>query len=63
MEVRKSLKRDARAGNAPERPEMRKERMWASRAALGHGAGWQATKSEVCTENYKGEYDVEVWRE
>jgi hypothetical protein len=44
VEVRKSIKRDARAGNAPERAEMRWGSMWASRAALGHGTGWKATK-------------------
>jgi hypothetical protein len=40
MEVRKSLKRVARAQNAPERAETSSERMWASRAAFGHGTGW-----------------------
>jgi hypothetical protein len=60
MEVPKSLKRVARAEIAPERAETSSERMWASRAALGHGTGWQATKCDVCTENDKGEYDVEV---
>jgi hypothetical protein len=42
---------------------MHDKSMSASRAALGHGTGWQATKCEVCTENEKVDYDVKLWRE
>jgi hypothetical protein len=47
-------------GNAPERAERSCERMWTSRAALGHGAGRQARQCEVCKENDKGACDVEL---
>jgi hypothetical protein len=65
MEVRKLLRWSARAEDAPERAERSCECMWASRAALGHGTGWQARQCdhEVCTENDKGECDVKLWPE
>jgi hypothetical protein len=49
------------AAIAPERAESSRESMWALRSALGHGAGWQAMKSEACTESDKGGHDVEVF--
>jgi hypothetical protein len=56
LEVCKSLKRAVRAAIAPERAEK------AVGNALGHGAGWQAMKCEVCTESDKDAYgyDAEV---
>jgi hypothetical protein len=63
MEVCKPLKRVAGAAITAERAESSGACMWALRAALGHGLGWQAMKHEVCTELDKDYYDTEVWPE
>jgi hypothetical protein len=45
--------RATRAAIAPERGESSREIIRTLKAAVGHGAGWQAMKCEVCTESDK----------